>query len=44
MSDICAYQMDALMSLTKSAADDRVQFLSDFYQVSEHAVHPKTGP
>jgi hypothetical protein len=44
MGDICAYQMDALMSLTKSAANDRVQFLSDFYTVSEHAVHPKSGP
>jgi hypothetical protein len=44
MGDICAYQMDALESLTKSAAIDRVQFLSDFYTVSEHAVHPKSGP
>lgn len=44
MSDICAYQMDALESLTKSAAIDRVQFLSDFYMVSEHAVHPTSGP
>jgi len=42
--DIVAYQMDALDSLTRSAANDRVQFLTDFYTVSEHAVHPKSGP
>src|SRR6202046_629269 len=44
MGDIVAYQMDALASLTKSAATDREQFLSDFYKVSDHAVHPKAGP
>ncbi len=44
MGDIVAYQMDALASLTTSAANDRVQFLSDFYSVSEHAVHPASGP
>ncbi len=44
MGDICAYQMDALKSMTKSAADDRVQFLSDFYTVSDHSVHPAGGP
>jgi hypothetical protein len=44
MGDICAYQMDALESLTKSAAIDRVQFLSDFYTIGEHAVHPAEGP
>jgi Zinc carboxypeptidase len=44
MGDIVAYQMDALASLTKSAATDRVQFLSDFYKVSDHAVHPASGP
>jgi hypothetical protein len=44
MGDIVAYQMDALASLTSSAANDRVQFLSDFYTVSEHAVHPAAGP
>ncbi len=44
MGDIVAYQMDALASLTKSAAIDRVQFLSDFYTVSDHAVHPAAGP
>jgi hypothetical protein len=44
MGDICAYQMDALESLTKSAANDREQFLSDFYKVSDHAVHPVSGP
>ncbi len=44
MGDIVAYQMDALESLTKSAASDRVQFLSDFYQISERAVHPTSGP
>jgi hypothetical protein len=44
LGDIVAYQMDALASLTRSAANDRVQFLTDFYTVSEHAVHPKEGP
>ena len=44
MGDIVAYQMDALESLTKSAAIDREQFLSDFYKVSDHAVHPASGP
>jgi hypothetical protein len=44
MGDIVAYQMDALESLTKSAATDRVQFLSDFYKIGDHAVHPASGP
>jgi hypothetical protein len=44
MGDIVAYQMDALESMTKSAAIDRVQFLSDLYKVSDHAVHPTAGP
>jgi hypothetical protein len=44
MGDIVAYQMDALESLTRSAAIDRVQFLSDFYKIGEHAVHPVAGP
>lgn len=44
MSDIVAYQMDALASLTRSAAEDREHFLSDFYTISDHAVHPAVGP
>jgi hypothetical protein len=44
LGDIVAYQLDALQSLARSAANDRVQFLSDFYTVSDHAVHPKAGP
>ena len=44
MGDIVAYQMDALASLTRSAAIDREQFLSDFYKISDHAVHPASGP
>ncbi len=44
MGDIVSYQMDALASLTNSAANDRVQFLSDFYTIGEHAVHPASGP
>ncbi len=44
MGDIVAYQMDALASLSRSAAIDRVQFLSDFYAISDHAVHPASGP
>jgi hypothetical protein len=41
---IGAYQMTALASLTKSAATDREQFLSDFYAISSRAVHPSSGP
>jgi hypothetical protein len=44
LGDIVAYQMDALKSMTKSAATDRESFLSDFYEVSSHAVHPVSGP
>ena len=44
MGDIVNYQLDALASLTKSAAIDRVSFLTDFYTISDHAVHPKAGP
>jgi hypothetical protein len=44
MGDIVAYQMDALASLGKSAAIDRVQFLQDFYTVGSNAVHPASGP
>lgn len=44
MGDIVQYQLDALDSLARSAATDRVQFLSDFYKVSGHAVHPAAGP
>jgi hypothetical protein len=44
LGDIVAYQMDALNSLARSAATDRVQFLSDFYTISDHAVHPAAGP
>ena len=44
LGDIVNYQMDALFSLAKSAALDREQFLSDFYTVSEHMVHPTSGP
>lgn len=44
LGDIVAYQMDALISMTHTAATDREKFLSDFYQVSERAVHPPAGP
>jgi hypothetical protein len=44
MGDIVAYQLVALESMTKTAATDREQFLSDFYTVSLHAVHPSSGP
>ena len=36
--------MTALASLTKSAATDREQFLSDFYAISSRAVHSSSGP
>jgi hypothetical protein len=44
LGDIVVYQLDALDSLARSAANDRVQFLTDFYTVGEHAVHPAAGP
>ena len=44
LGDIVAYQMVALESIAKSAAIDRERFLSDFYTVSSHAVHPLSGP
>ena len=44
LGDIVAYQMDALKSMTKTAATDRVSFLTDFYTVCDHAVHPAAGP
>jgi Zinc carboxypeptidase len=44
LGDIVAYQMVALESMTKTAATDRERFLSDFYTVSLHAVHPSSGP
>ncbi len=44
LGDIVAYQMAALESMTATVAMDRTQFLSDFYQVSERAVHPAAGP
>jgi hypothetical protein len=44
LGDIVAYQMVALDSMTKTAATDREHFLSDFYTVSSHAVHPLSGP
>jgi hypothetical protein len=44
LGDIVAYQLDALQSLARSAANDRLQFLTDFYTVGEHAVQPAAGP
>ena len=44
MGDIVAYQMVALESMTRTAAIDREHFLTDFYTVSSHAVHPSSGP
>lgn len=44
LGDIVAYQMVALESMTRTAATDREHFLSDFYTVSSHAVHPSSGP
>ncbi|MFP5227325.1 MAG: M14 metallopeptidase family protein [Acidobacteriota bacterium] len=44
MGDIVHDQMLALFSIAHSADIDRQRFLSDFYQVSSHAVHPQSGP
>jgi hypothetical protein len=44
LGDIVREQLIALFSIAHSATIDRVRFLSDFYAVGSHAVHPRSGP
>jgi hypothetical protein len=44
LGDIVHEQLIALFSIAQSASIDRVRFLSDFYTVGSHAVHPTSGP
>jgi hypothetical protein len=44
LGDIVHDQLMALFSIARSAAIDRERFLTDFYAVSSHAVHPASGP
>lgn len=44
LGDIVHDQLIALFSMARSAAVDRERFLTDFYTVGSHAVHPSSGP
>jgi|SRR6187402_312096 len=44
LGDIVAYQQDAFFSIARNAATYRDRYLSDYYAIGEHAVHPKSGP
>jgi hypothetical protein len=44
LGDIVHEQLVALYSIAHSADIDRERFLTDFYAVGSHAVHPTSGP
>ena len=44
LGDIVHDQLIALFSMARSADIDRERFLTDFYTVGSHAVHPTSGP
>jgi hypothetical protein len=44
LGDIVHDQLLALFSIARSASVDRERFLTDFYTVASHAVHPASGP
>ena len=44
LGDIVRDQLLALFSIARSASIDRERFLTDFYTVASHAVHPVSGP
>ncbi|MFZ0273334.1 MAG: M14 metallopeptidase family protein [Acidobacteriaceae bacterium] len=44
LGDIVHDQLLALFSIARSASVDRERFLTDFYTVASHAVHPTSGP
>ena len=44
LGDIVAYQQDAFFSIARNAATYRKQYLSNYYKLGKHAIHPKSGP
>jgi hypothetical protein len=44
LGDIVAYQLDAFFSIANNAAIFRERYLSNYYKLGEHAIHPKSGP
>ena len=44
LGDIVAYQQDAFFSIARNAATYRERYLSNYYKLGEHAVHPQSGP
>ena len=44
LGDIVAYQIDAFFSIAHDAAVHRERYLSDYYQIGQHAIDPKSGP
>ncbi len=44
LGDIVAYQQAAFFSIAHNAALYREHYLSDYYALGEHAIHPKSGP
>ena len=44
LGDIVDYQQDAFFSIARNAATYRERYLSNYYKLGEHAVHPKSGP
>ena len=43
LGDIVAYQQDAFFSIARNAAIYRERYLGDYYQIGEHAIHPKNS-
>ena len=43
LGDIVAYQQDAFFSIARDAALHRERYLTNFYEVGKHAVHPQSG-
>ena len=44
LGDIVSYQEDAFFSIARNAANYRERYLSDYYKLGQHALHPKSGP
>ncbi|GAA3756721.1 M14 family metallopeptidase [Terriglobus aquaticus] len=44
LGDIVAYQQDAFFSIARNAAINREHYLSDYYTLGQHALHPKDAP
>ncbi len=41
LGDIVSYQLDAFFSIAHDAAIHRERYLSDYYKVGQHAIHPQ---